>query len=245
MINDSIQRLYTGKTVSIGRFASGITEGREIVLLAKSRPNRKTGLMIQIAILDPEVDQGKNTGDVPNGQGCFKGGCSAFDACYVRALPMHMWAIERNLAEYNQGEMPAMNLEAFLAYVEGSGIPVRFGEFGDPSALPFEVVERIAQSAKQGWTGYTHYWRTCDQRLKQFLMASVESEADFRLAKSMGWNCFWINGSVDQAENRIECLNTSKGLSCADCRLCRGTTFKMDVVIQAHGKRSKKVGIGA
>ena len=73
-------------------------------------------------------------------------------------------------------------------------------------------------------------------------MASVENESDFRLAKSMGWRCFWVNGSADQSENRIVCLNETKGLSCADCRLCRGTTFKMDIVIPAHGKMAKKIG---
>jgi len=75
-------------------------------------------------------------------------------------------------------------------------------------------------------------------------MASVENESDYRIAKSMGWNVFWVNGTPDKSEKRMTCPNvTSANLDCADCRLCSGAGRKMDIVIPAHGSRFKKVGI--
>lgn len=235
--------IRSGKPFSIGLIPSQLMAGRNVVVVAKvNDTNKKTGLMIQIAFMDPEVDQRKIDGDIPNGQGCFRSACSIFDQCYVQSFVFHIGALARVIDHYNAGILPSINLGTFLAYVGSCGIPVRFGEYGDPSSVPFEYLETIA-SKSSGWTGYTHGWKNCDQRLKTLCMASVENESDYRLAKSMGWNVFWVNGTPDKTEFRMTCLNVTNDIQCADCKLCRGDRYRFDIVIPAHGRNAKKVGV--
>ena len=235
--------IRSGKPFSIGTLPSQLMDGRKVMVIAKNKGNGKLGPMIQLCFLDVDVKPSEVKADEPNAQGCSEvQGCGAFHACYVQAFPLHMWALDRAWNDYTSGNMPSINLGTFLAYVASCGTPVRFGEFGDPSSVPFEFLEEIA-SKSSGWTGYTHGWKHCDQRLRYLCMASVESESDYRLAKSMGWNVFWINGTPDKHEKRMTCLEVSKGIQCADCRLCSGSGRKFDIVIPGHGQRSKKLVI--
>jgi hypothetical protein len=92
-------------------------------------------------------------------------------------------------------------------------------------------------------TGYTHQWRTCDQALKDYCMASVDSHEEYVLAKSMGWRCFRVVESFDQkVKNEVICPNTSTGITCAECGACDGAGRKLkgDIVIEVHGTSAKK-----
>jgi hypothetical protein len=235
----AIKAFYTGKPICIGRFDSTLSDG-EVIIIAKMRANKKTGLMIQLAFLDPSIDQKKIDPSKENGQGCDKR-CTAFEACYVQAFAFHIGSIQHALDDYNSGKMEYMLFSTFLALVTELNLPVRFGEFGDPSSVDYSVIKRIADACGLiGHTGYTHHWRSCDQRLKNYFMASVENQSDYELAKSMGWRCFFVGGLPVQGES-ITCLNSSANLNCVDCKLCAGTKFRFDVVIDAHGRNAKKI----
>jgi hypothetical protein len=237
----AISAFFAGKPVSVGLFPSQLANGRQVVILAKLKANKKTGRMIQLAFLDPTVDQRRIDPDQPNGQGCDRR-CSAFDGCYVQSFVFHIGSIAGALAEYQAGTMPAIEFGQFLNVVESAATPTRIGEFGDPASVEFDVIDRIVLASRQaGWTGYSHHWRNCDQRLAQYVMASVETETDYQLARSMGWRCFQVGGQVVKGQ-RLECLNTSQGLACAACRLCRGNEMKFDIVIEAHGRNAKRIG---
>lgn len=240
-----LKTIRSGKPFLIAEFPSQLVEGKTVAVVGKVRVMNKLGLMIRISFMDIDLDQQKIDGNIPNGQGCSKSQCSIFSACYVQSFPMHMWALSRAMEAYKTGSLSKVSLDSFMAFVATSGLPVRIGEYGDPSSVPFEFLESIA-SVSCGWTGYSHGWKSCDQRLRYICMASVENEADYRLAKSKGWNVFWVNGSPDKNERLMTCPNvTSAKLDCADCRLCSGSQRKFDIVIPAHGSKAREVGIQA
>jgi len=237
---NTVSNFFDGQPVSVGSFPSQLAEGRHVVILAKLKGNKKTGRMIQLAFLDPTVKQRKIDSSQHNGQGCDNR-CSAFNCCYVQAFVFHIGSIARALDDYNAGLMPTMGFDQFLDIVQASHTPVRLGEFGDPASVSFNVIDRIVQASQAaGHTGYSHHWRNCDQRLKRHVMASVENESDYQLAKSMGWNCFHVGGSAIKGQS-ILCLNSSHGRTCADCLLCNGDARRFDIVIDAHGRNAGKL----
>lgn len=81
------------------------------------------------------------------------------------------------------------NNEGYSVYI--GNLPVRGGSYGDPAAVPFEVWEALLSKVKN-WTMYTHQWRTCDQRLKKFSMASVDSPEERAEAQALGWRTFMV-----------------------------------------------------
>lgn len=238
---NALPAFYAGRPVVVGLFPSQLAQSRQVVMIAKLKANKKTGRMIQLAFLDPTIDQRRIDPGHENGQGCDHR-CSAFSGCYVRSFVFHIGSIAAALAEYKAGTMPSLNFSSFLQVVETCQTPTRVGEFGDPASVSFETIDAIVKaSQKSGHTGYTHHWRNCDQRLQRHLMASVETEQDYQHARSLGWRCFHVGGQPVQGQSII-CLNSTKALACADCRLCRGTSTKLDIVIEAHGRNSKKIG---
>ena len=106
----------------------------------------------------------------------------------------------------------------------------RIGSYGDPAAVPFEVWENICSVAK-GFTGYTHQWKTCDQRLKRYCMASVDSikgyMKEYNKAQAMGWRTFRVRESEDNPlmENEFVCPASKEAgvlTTCEQCNLCNG-----------------------
>lgn len=237
---NAVSEFYAGKPLSVGLFPSTLAAGRQVVILAKLKANKKTGRMIQLAFLDPTIKQRKIDSSQHNGQGCDNR-CTAFNGCYVQSFVFHIGSIASALDDYNAGLMPAMAFDDFLDIVQASETSVRLGEFGDPASVSFNVIDRIVQASQAaGHTGYSHHWRTCDQRLKRHVMASVENESDYQLAKAMGWNCFYVGGTATKGQSLL-CLNSSHGKSCADCLLCSGDSKRLDIVIDAHGRNARKL----
>lgn len=115
---------------------------------------------------------------------------------------------------------------------------VRLGAYGDPAAVPFEIWDQILRRAA-GWTGYTHQWRTCDQRLRKYCMASVESLEERAEAKAMGWRTFRIVRSGERgAKSEVLCPASEEAgrkLTCIKCLHCRGSGPRGDVYIPVHG----------
>lgn len=120
----------------------------------------------------------------------------------------------------------------------------RFGAYGDPAAVPFEVWDGIADVA-DSVTGYTHQWRKCDPRFSRYCMASADSVDERREARLAGYRAFVVlpRGS-SKPRGMVMCpasAEAGKRTVCADCMQCSGTASgrTVDVTIQAHGTSAR------
>ena len=104
---------------------------------------------------------------------------------------------------------------------------LRLGAYGEPTALPFELVQDAVNNA-DGHTGYTHQWRTCDPRFKTLLMASVYSIGEQIEAQAQGWRTFRVRKDSDALlDGEVQCPASKWGgmkTNSADCKLCAGTS---------------------
>lgn len=210
---------FDGRPVKV--VLSGLVDGSS---------NTKTGPMIQSYILPDGVHpvEAQKTG----ADATVCGDCPARKVregwCYVTPFPMLTIArLER------EGKLPLLTAHEVLAAVEGR--PLRLGAYGDPAAVPYDWWRPLVDRASM-WTGYTHAWRTCDQRFRLITMASVETLADAQLARERGWRTFRTRptGGV-LAQNEIVCPAETRGVTCAACKLCKGGALGKSIAIDAHG----------
>lgn len=218
--------------------------------------NHKTGPMVQTWILRRDVSPEAAVADgsdvsvcgdcklrgivqrLPNGEQVNR-----YRGCYVFVgqAPQKVWDAWR--AGYYLGQRETLNdLEVLLR-----GRMVRFGSYGDPCAVPIEywrgaMLALIGTGG--GWTGYTHQWQ--DLRFKEYrslLMASVDSEAERKLASSMGWRTFRVAATgAPPAKEEFHCpASAEEGYrkTCRECMACDGSKKSGDqrpgVVIWPHG----------
>lgn len=197
----------------------------------RASSNRKTGAIIQIYILRSDVHPSEALktgqdeaicGDCPHREG----------SCYVLVFQGPRSVYET----YKSEKYPKASSPTVL-----SNYNVRFGTYGDPTAVPFEVWEFYSIGVTK-WTGYTHQWRTCDPRFSMFLMASADSPEDRYEATSKGWRTFRIRlPSETLLLGEIICPASNevgKKTTCERCGLCNGR-FEGDkrasISIIAHG----------
>lgn len=214
-------------------------DGAPIVMIGTGFWNRsanpKTGDMIQTWIIrqdQPPLDAVLNGDDKS-----VCGNCPLRrTTCYVNTgrAPNNVW---KAYAAGRYLQLPELRLFANRA--------VRFGAYGDPAAVPVELISRIAGAAV-GYTGYTHQWRTCDQRLRNFCMASADCVDDYRDAKRLGWRVFRIRakGDSDRFSSEAVCpASEEQGykLTCDQCLACNGTASgrRGDIVISVHGTAAR------
>jgi hypothetical protein len=216
--------------------------GAPIVAIATFKSsNGKTGDMVQIWILSDEgsnpTDAIREDKDVSICGACPHRGIGGGKgrSCYVNA-----GQAPRTIHEgFARGIYPPATDAILAAYVAGRN--VRLGAYGDPCALPVEVLRRILAYAN-GHTGYTHQWRDPENApYRSLLMASCDSAADRGHAHSLGWRTFRVrphDGPVMKGE--IVCPASPEGQhrrTCDTCMACDGTTRaeQADVVIIGHG----------
>ena len=112
---------------------------------------------------------------------------------------------------------------------------LRFGTYGEPSILPYELASAMCSVAKS-WTGYTHQWHKRPEYSSLF-MASTHDEASETHARGEGWRSFVA--SETPIESLVSCP-ASKEMdfksNCSKCGLCSGTMGKgnKSVVILEH-----------
>ena len=103
---------------------------------------------------------------------------------------------------------------------------IRVGAYGDPVAVPNAVWVRLASIAPDvSLISYTHQWPLAvAQPYKWFCMASVDSPAEMRRARSMGWRTFRAKLEEDELiEGQVICpATTDEDLTCLGCRACSG-----------------------
>lgn len=129
-------------------------------------------------------------------------------------------------------------------------VPMRLGAYGDPAMLPFDALERIAQSVDLT-TGYTHQWRWCDPAYAKYCMASCDLD-EIDEAEALGYRCFVVVPSgttmdegLEESGYLVQCKSTKSGKKCEECMLCSGVRWgkpvdkrreKRHIWIEAHGR---------
>lgn len=214
-----------------------------------SSANAKTGGMVQTWILRDDMSpldalrvgaDGAICGVCPH-KSTAAGGTGA---CYVNVgqAPRSIWhayAVTRGRATGTRAaDTQPYNLDALR------GRKIRFGAYGDPAAVPFEVWETLA-SVASAVTGYTHQWRAADSRFAQFCMASADSAAEGRIARHRGYRSFIVRAPGEaKPRGAVVCpasAEAGKRTVCASCLQCGGTSNgrRADVTIVAHGSTAR------
>jgi len=216
-------------------------DGGPIVAIAtgfvnKSR-NIKTGRIVQTFIMRsdkepiPAADEGLDysvCGDCPHRP-------VNMHSCYVQLIwsPTMVWrSWKRGIYDY----APPDELTELA-----KGASVRLGSYGDPTAIPYGIVESFVREAIMR-VGYTHQWRTCDQRFKFLCMASVDNISEVSLARDMGWRYFRVTESLEtKLKNEVVCPASAErnhSTTCEKCKACGGADGRhSNIVIKVHGSR--------
>ena len=211
--------LWRGKSLidhkRIMVIATGVFENKSL--------NGKTGEMIQTYILRRDIDPmlARRMG----GDKSICGYCKHREksTCYVNLChgPIKIY-------EAYQDNRYRDYVDSDIQYFKDRSI--RIGSYGDPAVIPFEIWDNICKIAKSQ-TGYTHLWKTCDQRLKNYCMASVDSIQgymnEFEEAQKMSWRTFRIRESYNNElrENEIVCPASKEikvKTTCEKCNMCNG-----------------------
>lgn len=164
-------------------------------------------------------------------------------SCYVNVgqAPLQIWRAWQN-NKYPQVS-PADFGEYYSRYRS-----IRLGAYGDPAAVPLRVLHDLMSPAWLGHTGYTHQWRDCDAGYAGYLMASVDTEAEYWEAKADGWRTFRTLTPDDSlTDGEISCPasdEAGKRTTCDRCKLCAGNFSNRkhkpkDIGIIAHGVGAK------
>jgi hypothetical protein len=208
--------------------------------LGKPSQNVKTGAMAQLWIIraDAHPVEAARTG----ADRAICGDCPARALlggwCYVE-LGKAPAAVYRKLAAGGYPEADPVEVARLSPY------PIRLGAYGDPVAVPVGVLRDLC-SSPNGWTGYTHQWRTRRaQRYRPFLMASCDTEADRAEAEALGWRAYTLDDGSPEAEaGSVLCPHYTHGTTCARCGLCSGTSSgARSVRAPAHGARRHRAAV--
>ena len=73
---------------------------------------------------------------------------------------------------------------------------IRFGAYGDPYALPIDILTSIKSYVKNN-TSYTHQWQQGNDALKKISMASVDSIIEAKVAQKNGWRTFRVTNDIN------------------------------------------------
>ena len=223
--------IYEGPSELNGAPIVGIITG-----LASPSSNRKTGPMAQLWILDATTEPHKAVKSGEDESVC--GDCPARGKwCYVTTFqgPLSIWRT------WKRGGYQRLNLELLR------GHKLRLGAYGDPAAIPLEVIARITKPV-DSYTGYTHQWRQCDPGFQSFCMASVDTVADGERAIRHGWRTFRVAAHARERDldKEVSCPASEESgqlITCFQCGACDGRrrkTVKSNIVIRAHGSRTKR-----
>ena len=219
--------LWRGKSLFDGKRIAVIATG---VYNKQSSKNRKTGNVIQTYIIRADIDPmlARRLGEDYS----ICGNCMHREqsTCYVNLchgpIKVFQALIDGRYKDYE----PSDKVLFYNKFI-------RIGAYGDPAAVPIEVWENIICGIATRWTGYTHQWRKCDQQLKQYFMASVDSieryNVEYEKAHSMGWRTFRIRESDVNpvGENEFICPASEEGgrvITCEKCGQCSGTYYYSD-----------------
>lgn len=196
--------------------------GEPIIVIAtgfKQVKNAKTGNMIQIWILDRNMNplEALESGDDKN----VCNGCKHrnFRSCYVN-VAQGPYQVYKSWKAGGYVKAAKKHLELFRDRL------VRIGAYGDPGSCPTSIWRSICEVAK-GHTSYTHSWKTCVPELKEFCMASCDTEDEALEARKQGWKSFRVRQSDNDSllPHEFVCpaaTEAGKRLTCETCLACHG-----------------------
>lgn len=200
-------------------------------IVTDNSDNPKTGKMLQLWIIQSGIDP--FTAIKSGNDTAICGKCPhrtnelGQRSCYVNPMgPNSVW---RALLRGNYNP-----INEFLG-----GLAIRLGAYGDPCALPLAFIKSVCAKVKTH-TGYTHQWKN-NKAYAPYVMASVDSPAEYYEATTAGWRTFRVKKPSDPLlPNEIMCPNTTHGVQCIKCGLCSGnTTSAKNIAIDVHGRGVK------
>jgi site-specific DNA-cytosine methylase len=222
--------LWEGKSLIDG--------GNIAAILTLKSLNEKTGNMAQLWILTADLNPVVAVKEGKDESVCGKchfrhhlGG-----ACYVFVgqEPLTVWKAWKN------GAYPKLPIQYYTTL---TGLPIRFGAYGDPAAIPLNILTELKKYASNN-TGYTHQWKSNSASdLKDSCMASVDNPEEYKEAHDMGWRTFRVMKPEEQLlPGEIMCPNLTAGVQCKDCQLCSGNAIEAkNIAIPVHGSRKAKL----
>lgn len=215
---------------------ASMLDGSPIVVIATmATANAKTGDIVQTWILRDDVSPVDAVREKLDSSVC--GMCPHRHAlgggCYVQPFhaPLSIW---NSYKKGNYKDFDRADLHAF------HGRRVRFGAYGDPAAVPFEVWAQLLDVVA-GYTGYTHqvHHKRFDPRIATICQISADTAKEAKQAQKKGYKTFRVktaNGATLPGE--IVCLSETMGITCLECGLCDGR--KANIVINAHGTKANR-----
>ena len=244
-ISDLIKKA-TGKKAAPKKAVNGYVlyngksniDGKSIVaILTLKSANIKTGNMAQLWILKSNVSpvEASKKGLDKSVCGECKLRQSLGGACYVNLgqAPNSIYNA------FKKGSYPNLPLEQ---YGKLSGLKIRFGAYGDPYAVPVEILSKLKAVCSNN-TSYTHQWELSnDEVLMNTSMASVDNVEQQKKAVANGWRTFRVARMDEELlRDEILCPNVTSGVKCIDCNLCSGNNISAkNIVVPVHGFRKNK-----
>ena len=222
------------------------SDNDRVVIATLTSDNTKTGNMIQVWILRSDmspVEAVKSGSDSLICGNCPHRGRGFRDrSCYVNVGqgPRSVYQAYRN------GRYPYLPLCDYASVFTGRS--VRFGAYGDPCHIPLGIVRWIVFYADKV-TGYTHQWTDRGySAYREHLMASADSESEYRQAKQAGWRVFRVReAGAPLLAGEIMCPasdESGRRTQCDRCGLCNGCKTnhdrRKDIAIVVHGAGRRK-----
>lgn len=219
------------------------------ILGSKSKPNRKTGHMVQVYILCEDINPveavqtGKDAticGNCPHRKKWVEDAQAYVRSCYVNVGqgPNNIWKGYKRGIYADAIHSDAIRHQLLNKLAKRR---IRWGAYGDPSVINAFVV-RFYNNHAQGHTGYTHQWREeFAQAFKGIFQASCDGFQDYLDATAHGWKTFAVvhkDAAIDYAKQCPATVENSEA-QCATCKLCDGA--RVDVFVHAHGSGAKYV----
>jgi hypothetical protein len=215
--------------------------------LGRKSKNAKTGAMAQVFILRSDMSPAdavrRGDDDAICGYCKHRGTpqASGFGTVKYTGRSCYVTVVQSPQAVYRafvRGAYPVLTPADVAPLLAGR--PVRLGAYGDPAAVPAPVWTELITFAPKH-TGYTHQWREPGaDAYRPFLMASVDTPAEFTEARSAAWRTFRVRTATEVlAASEITCPASAEAnyrTTCDRCGLCAGAdkTAK-SIAIMAHG----------
>lgn len=239
---------------------SRLGDGRIVAILTTGSANRKTGPMAQLWILvagSPPVVAAREGDDELICGRCLHRPLRR-GSCYVL---LH----QAPTAIYYRWKSGGYKMATPGAIADAAAAgKLRLGAYGDPLALPLEVVEELVaafrRAGRSRHTGYTHQWHTVPEderaRWQALCMASVDSPASALKAQSLGWRTFRVRNMAEpRMQGEVICPASAEAAvfdddldldtpTCSTCMQCNAGTCGSgsNIVIIVHGSRNRIKG---
>src|SRR5262245_35707738 len=220
-----------------------LIDGKPIVVIATGlrtpSTNRATGPAVQVWILRsrvPPLAAVRRKQDRSVCGDCLHRGTT----CYVQ-----VWReVSQVYKHYRRGKYPPFRPGMLDRFRQR---PVRCGAYGDPAAVPVAVWHRL-RSVAGVWLAYTHQWDQpwCDPALREFCMASVDSEVQRAHALALGWRTFRVRTADEPVlPDEFVCPKSEEAghpLLCVQCGACGGGIYagQATPVTLLHGHPTRR-----